>query len=455
MKIQLVSILFLMTAHTILPNNFFFKLDDGISKAEYAEKVKDEFLHAWNAYKKYAWGHDQLKPLSKSYRDWYGENRSLLMTPVDAFDTMVLMGLKKEAAETKQLIFEKLSFDKDFYVQNFEITIRLLGGLISAYQLDGDSRFLSLAVDLGNRLLPVFNSPTGMPYVNVNLKTGETSGKINNPAEIGTLTLEFGTLSKLTGNPLYYNKVKKAVFELFSRRSKIGLVGTTIDVETGEWINTSSHISGMIDSYYEYLLKAWKLFGDEEFKFMYDESIASVNKYLADNTETGLWYCQADMNSGKLISQNFGALDAFLPAVLVLGGDLNRAEQLQNSCFKMWIMHGIEPEQFNYKTNEVKYPNYVLRPEIIESAYYLYKFTLSDKYLEMAKLFFNSIVKYCRIDEGYAALKNVITKERDDQMESFFFAETLKYCYLIFAPDETIDLNKIIFNTEAHPFYIN
>ena len=212
-----------------------------VNKSKLAENVKLEFLHAWNAYKKYAWGHDQLKPLSKSFKDWYGE--SLLMTPVDAFDTIVLMGLNGEAAEAKQLILNTLSFDKDFFVQNFEITIRMLGGLLSAYQLDGDKRFLMLAKDLGKRLLPVFNSPTGMPYVYVNLKTGETKGKINNPAEIGTLMLEFGTLSKLTGDKIYYDKAKKAVTELFSRRSKIGLVGTTIDVETGEWQNTESHIS--------------------------------------------------------------------------------------------------------------------------------------------------------------------------------------------------------------------
>ena len=137
-------------------------IDGDSTKIEYAEKVKQEFLHSWNAYKKYAWGKDQLKPLSKTFRNWYDE--SLLMTPVDAFDTMVLMGLKEEAKETKELIFKNLSFDKNFFVQNFEITIRLLGGLISAYQLDGDKRFLNLAEDLGNRLLPAFNSKTGMPY---------------------------------------------------------------------------------------------------------------------------------------------------------------------------------------------------------------------------------------------------------------------------------------------------
>jgi hypothetical protein len=102
-----------------------------INKKQLAEQVKSEFLHAWNGYKKYAWGHDDLKPLSKSYKDWYGQ--TLLMTPVDSLDTLILLGFKQEADTTRQLITENLSFDKDIYVQNFEITIRLLGGLLSSY----------------------------------------------------------------------------------------------------------------------------------------------------------------------------------------------------------------------------------------------------------------------------------------------------------------------------------
>jgi mannosidase alpha-like ER degradation enhancer 2 len=425
------------------------KSNNEINKTEYSEKVKQAFLHSWNAYKKYAWGHDQLKPLTKTFRDWYDE--SLLMTPVDAFDTMILMGFTDEANETKELIFNKLSFDKNISVQNFEITIRLLGGLISAYQLDGDERFLDLAEDLGNSLLPVFNSKTGMPYRYVNLQNGELRDSINNPAEIGTLMLEFGMLSKLTGNDKFYNKVKNAITEVYNRRSKIGLVGTQINVETGEWTNTDSHISGMIDSYYEYLIKSYLLFGDTDFKNMYDESISAVNKYLLDSASTGLWYTHADMNTGEKTQTVFGALDAFMPAMLILGEDLKTAEQIQESCYKMWTHFGIEPEEIDYATFEVTAPYYILRPENIESAFYLYRTTKNPKYLEMGKTFFESIVKYCKVDEGFASLKSVMSKEKNDSMESFFLAETLKYLYLIFAPEETLDLQKNVFNTEAHP----
>jgi mannosidase alpha-like ER degradation enhancer 2 len=368
---------------------------------------------------------------------------------------MTLMGLKKEAEEDKELILNHLSFDKDISVKTFEINIRMLGGLLSAYELDGDKRFLSLAQDLGNRLLPAFNSKTGMPYQYVNLKTGKTSGEVSNPAEIGTLLIEFGTLSKLTGNPIYYNKAKKALIEVYNRRSKIGLVGSTININTGKWEDTESHISGGIDSYYEYLLKSWKLFGDKDCKRMWEKSIHAVNKYLADSTKIGFWYAQADMNTGKRTSTLFGALDAFFPAELVLGGELKRAEALEASCYKMWNLEGIEPEQINFETMKITYPNYALRPEIIESAYYLYHYTHNEKYLEMGKTFLDNLVKYCRTDAGFAELKNVITKEKHDGMESFFLAETLKYLYLLFAPENTLDFNKVIFNTEAHPMKIS
>src|SRR3989441_6030591 len=292
----------------------------GIDKREVAAQVRAEFLHAWSGYKKYAWGHDDLRPLTKTYHDWYAQ--PLLMTPVDALDTMILMGLKDEAAVTKEYIVKNVSFDKDISVQNFEVTIRLLGGLLSSYQLTGDKRLLNLAEDLGNRLLPVFDSPTGLPYRYVNLKTGKVHGNVTNPAEAGTLLIEFGTLSKLTHKPIFYDKAKRALVAIYNRRSAIGLVGTWINVETGKWTDPDSHISGAIDSYYEYLLKCWILFGDKDCKRMWDESIAAINKHLGDEIDRygrwldargmspELWYGHADMNTGKRTAAIYGALDA-------------------------------------------------------------------------------------------------------------------------------------------------
>src|SRR5213595_855886 len=224
---------------------------------------------------------------------------------------VILMHLDAEAARARSLIVNDLSFDRDIYVKNFEITIRLLGGLLSSYQLTGDKAPLERGRRLGNRLLPIFNSPTGLPYVYVNLRTGHTRDAVTNPAETGTLLLEFGTLSKLTGRPVFYEKAKRALVETFRRRSPLGLVGQSINVETGAWTNTDSHISGGIDSYYEYLWKCWLLFGDKDCRDMWEASIPAVNKYLADETGSGLWYGHADMQTGKRTETTYGALDAF------------------------------------------------------------------------------------------------------------------------------------------------
>ena len=427
-----------------------------------AERVKTEFLHAWNGYKQYCWGHDDLKPISKTCRDWYGT--PIYMTPVDSLDSLYLLGFKKEADETREYIVKNLSFDKDISVQNFEITIRILGGLLSSYQITGDKRLLNLADDLGTRLLPVFDSPTGLPYKFVNLKTGKTKGEVSNPAETGTLMIEFGTLSKLTGKPIYYEKAKRALVETYKRRSPIGLVGTNINVDTGKWTNTDSHVSSEIDSYYEYLLKCSLLFGDKDCEAMWVDSIAKIHSYLADEGQNmskknvngavivgDLWYGHADMNTGKRTATTTGALDAFFPAVLVLDGDLNRARALQDSFFKMWQIQGIEPEVYNYRTGKIEEAGYPLRPEIVESTYYLYQATKDPKYLAMGKQMFDDLVKHCRTDVAYAGLKSVETKEKTDYMHSFVFAETFKYFYLLFAPEKTLDIDKVVFNTEAHP----
>jgi mannosidase alpha-like ER degradation enhancer 2 len=375
---------------------------DSAWQVDAAAEVREAFLHAWRGYRGHAWGHDELLPISEGARDWHAE--SLLMTPLDAFDTMLLMGLDDEASQAKSLVLERLSFDHDFPVQVFEVTIRSLGGLITAYQMDGDERFLTLAVDLADRLLPAFKSATGMPYRYVHLRSGAVSGPVSNPAEIGTVMLEFGALSRLTG-----------------------------------------------DSYYEYLLKSWLLFEDPDFERMWRESIAAANRFLPDERATGYWYGHVDMDTGERTATRFGALDAFLPAVLALGGDIPRARRLMDSVFRMWTTFGVEPEQLNYVIMEPVSPGYVLRPEAIESAYYLFQLTGDERYRDMGRVMVDSILHYTRTVSGFAALASVVTKEKTDRMESFFLAETLKYAYLLFAPAETLDLESVIFNTEAHP----
>ena len=422
-------------------------------RVELAAQVKAEFQHAWSNYRRLAWGHDELKPVSGTVHDWYPP-AVVQMTPVDALDTMLLMSLKAEAADAQGVILDRLSFDLDASVQVFEVTIRLLGGLNTAYQMTHEPRFLALAEDLGTRLLPAFDTPTHMPYRFVHLRTGAKRDKLSNPAEIGTLVLEFGTLSKLTKKPIYFDTAKRAIVELANRSSKTtGLVGETIDVETGQWTSPKAHIGGGIDSYYEYLLKCERLFGDADCGRIGREGIAAINKFLADETPGGLWYGEADMNTGRRTASIYGALQAFLPTVFVLNGDVDRARRLQLSNFRMWTLNGIEPEELDYRTMTVVSPGYALRPENAESAYYLYRATGDPQYLAQGRQMLRDLIAYCRVDAGYTTLTSVVTKAKGDRMHSFLLAETFKYLYLLFAPASTLDFNAVTFNTEAHPIW--
>ncbi len=448
--------LFLLTVTILFASNSLSSAQPATSgsmtkgrKTEMQTTVKKACARAWSGYKRYAWGYDALKPISKQGHNWYGT--SFLMTPVDAFDTFLLLGLKTEAKESKELIFSKLRFDVNEEVQFFEITIRLLGGLLSAYELDGDKRFLHLAEDLGKRLLPAFASPTGMPYRYVHLQSGRVRDSISNPAEIGTCLLEFGKLTQCTGDSVYFKAAKKATLEIYKRRSSIDLVGTLIDVNSGAWTNTESHISGRIDSYYEYLYKAWLLFGDKECKDAWEVSNAAIKKWLLKEVASG-WYCtRVDMQSGKETRPVYGALDAFYAGLAALSGDVATAKNVQTGNYYMWTRFGIEPERFNFRNDSLQYGDYPLRPENIESCFYLYRTTKNDLYLQMGKRMVSDILTKCKTEAGYAAVKNVATLELEDSMESFFFAETLKYAYLLFAPENALDLKKVVFNTEAHP----
>lgn len=421
-------------------------------KKEMCNKVKIAAQHAWKGYRDYAWGADDLKPLTKTAKTWY--KQSMLMTPVDAFDTFSLLGLETEAREAKEIILTKLDFNIDNDVQVFEITIRLLGGLLTAYEIDGDKKFLALAKDLGDRLMPAFNSKTGMPYRFVHLQTGKTKDGINNPAEIGTLMMEFGMLSKITGDKKYYDAAKKGMMYVYHNKSILDLVGEQIDVETGKWIKAKSHIGAYIDSYYEYLYKSWLLFGDKDFKDAFDVHNAAIKKHLITKTDKGWFMHQVDMNSGKQTGTTYGALEAFYAGLCAFSGDVETGRQIQEANYYMWTRFNIEPEEFDFKADTITSAYYILRPENLESAFYMYRLTGELKYLWQGKVMVESILEHCRHETGFAALENVLTFKKMNSMESFFFGETLKYAYLIFAPESSLDLKKTVLTTEAHPFKI-
>ncbi len=432
-------------------NNGSKKTIDQTENNQLAQEVINETLRSWKAYKEYAWGHDALAPLSKSFTDWYDE--PLYISPIDAYSTLHLMGLTEETKEIEKYVVDSLDFNKDIDAKIFEVNIRILGGLLSMYELSGNEMVLAKAKDFADRMMPAFNTKTGIPKYWVNLKTGIARGDTVNVAEAGTYTFEMGMLSYYTKDPKYYQAGKKATLAIFNRRSAIGLIGDIIDVETGEWISENSHICAGVDSYYEYLYKSFLMFGDAELGEIWDESIVGIHQYLAEEYNGNLWYGRVNMNTGEQTSSVVTLYDAFFPAILALSGDMERAKKHQQTWNWLWNKYGLEPSAYDYKLEKPTYPAYNLNPEIIESAYYLYHLTAEITFLEMNKTFWADLKKYCRTDVAFTSVANVETMEQKDYMPTFFFAETLKYLYLTFSQHQnSFDFDDHIFNTEAHPF---
>ncbi|KAK6914023.1 Glycoside hydrolase family 47 [Dillenia turbinata] len=342
-----------------------------------------------------------------------------------------------------------------------------------------DNELLNLAEDLARRLLPAFDTPTGIPFGSVNLMHGvdedeskakllssqclflENYGFIKAPKVLitstaggGTLTLEFGVLSRLTKDPVFEEVAKNAVRGLWARRSKLNLVGAHINVFTGEWTQKDAGIGTSIDSFYEYLLKAYLLFGDEEYLFIFQEAYSAAMHYLFNDP----WYVEVNMNSAAIVWPLFNSLQAFWPGLQVLAGDIDPAIRTHAAFFSVWKKYGFTPEGFNLATLSVQYgqKSYPLRPELIESTYWLYKATRDPRYLNAGRDMVASLQYGARCPCGYCHIVDVESHKQEDHMESFFLAETVKYLWLLFdlaaGPDNLVENGpyKYIFSTEGH-----
>lgn len=437
------------------------------------EDVRHMFYHAYDNYMQFAFPHDELKPMSRSYTDSLGELGNLkheylpedyngtALTLVESLSSLAVLGNETEFAKAVLWLGDNLSFDVDVRVNLFECNIRLLGGLISAHLLasksSGDlmpggykSQLLQLADDLGQRLLPAFNTPTGIPYAWVNLKSGVMTDETleTSTSGCGSLILEMGALSRLTGNPQYEAAALKALRKLWSLRSSLDLMGTTLNVATGKWIEHSSGIGAGVDSFYEYLLKAHILFGGEEYWNMFQQAYIAVQQYFRH----GPWYHEADMRTGKATYWQLTSLQAFWPALQVLIGDVAAANATHREFFSVWEKYGVMPERYLLDRGTI-HPTeryYPLRPELAESTFYLYQATKDPWYLDVGEKLLTSLNNLTRVDGGYASIRDVTTMELEDHQHSFFLSEMCKYLYLLF-DDTFLSNSNYVFSTEGHP----
>lgn len=188
--------------------------DAKITREKRQLKVKEEFQRAWNGYKKHAWLHDELSPVSGKFRDPFC---GWAATLVDTLDTLWIMGLKsefEEAARAVDLIDFTTSPRSD--IPLFETTIRYLGGLLAAYDVsDGQYKnLLTKAVELAEILMGAFDTPNRMPVLYYRWRPTFASQPHRastraNLAELGSLSMEFTRLAQLTKEPKYYDAIAR------------------------------------------------------------------------------------------------------------------------------------------------------------------------------------------------------------------------------------------------------
>uniref|UniRef100_A0A674AEH0 alpha-1,2-Mannosidase n=1 Tax=Salmo trutta TaxID=8032 RepID=A0A674AEH0_SALTR len=358
--------------------------------------AKDMFFFGYDNYMKYAFPEDELNPIDCQGRGPDVLNPSNInindvlgnysLTLIDTLDTLLVLGNVSEFHRAVKLVIDTVSFDKDSTVQVFEANIRILGSLISAHILltdpkhpfgdvgldDYDNELLHLAHDLAVRLLPAFeNTSTGIPHPRVNLKSGVSPDSINETCTsgAGSLLVEFGILSRLIGDSTFEWVARRAVRALWNLRSnETGLLGNVVNIQTGQWVGMQSGLGAGMDSFYEYLLKSYILFGEKEDYLMFQ---ASYERCVCVDTRC---------SNG-----------------CVLNGDVEEAICMHAFYYAIWKRFGALPERYNWQLQAPDVLFYPLRPELVESTYLLYQATKNPFYLHVGMDILESLEKNAKV----------------------------------------------------------
>ncbi|KAK3336077.1 glycoside hydrolase [Cercophora scortea] len=472
------------------------------------EAVRNATRKSWDSYREYAWGSDELAPLTlvgkESFSGWGA-------TLVDSLDTLWIMGLKKEFTEAVDMV-AAIDWDNSTATSCslFETSIRYLGGLLSAYDLSQEEILLQKAEELGNMLYAAFDTPNHFPANAFDFEDARdgrlVADKREASAAVGSLSLEFTRLSQITGDPKYYSVIDniKTAFERTQDTTTLpGMWPTYIDLRNGFQVTEGTYSLGaMSDSAYEYLSKMYALLGglDPTYEKLHVKAMETVKKHLLFRpmlpdiypaVSPDILFSGTALSNGPTIElwPDVQHLGCFAGGMFALGGRMFHrddhvtiGEQLARGC--AWAYDafptGIMPEvskmvacdttdlapcnwnESRWKKDEdlpkpfsgVQDAQYLLRPEAIESVFILYRITGKRDLLDTAWRMFNSITKATETKFAYSAISNVQAgggTSKINSMESFWIAETLKYFYLIFSEPDVISLDEYVFNTEAHP----
>ncbi|KAH8879097.1 seven-hairpin glycosidase [Thozetella sp. PMI_491] len=497
-----------------LPKIQFSHSEESAVSAQRREARRNEVLvqtrKSWAAYKKFAWKKDALLPLSGGAKDQFSGWSATL---VDSLDTLWIMGMRDEFDEAVDAVAQiDFGVSTTNRVSMFETNIRYLGGLLAAYDLSKRRVLLQKAVEIGDLIYSGFNTANRMPVDFLDFQRAKGGAGLTVEGQVvsaspGSFSLELTRLAQITGDDKYYDAISRVTDLFFANQNLTALPGlfpmyvfmSKSDVTTG-FVYT---LGGGADSLYEYFPKMHALLGGREAKY------ETLTRGFLDAAKKHLFFRpMVPENDDILISGNVNMIDdkpvldpetehlaCFAGGTYAMAGRLLRRDEdvvvgarLARGCAYGYrsFASGMMPERLNMvvcddpcKWDErtwkkerakrpewkehlpkgfttAKDPRYLLRPEAIESVFYLWRITGDLEWEDTAWDMFSAIVRATPTEFGHAAVKDVTTpepwKQREDYMESFWIAETLKYFYLIFSPPDLISLDKYVFNTEAHPF---
>ncbi|KAB0380637.1 hypothetical protein FD755_008421, partial [Muntiacus reevesi] len=391
-------------------------------------------------------------------------------TVIDSLDTLYLMELKEEFQEAKAWVEESFHLNVSGEASLFEVNIRYIGGLLSAFYLTGEEVFRIKAIKLGEKLLPAFDTPTGIPKGVVNFKSGSNrswgwamAGSSSILAEFGSLHLEFLHLTQLSGNQVFAEKVRNIRKVLREIDKPFGLYPNFLSPVSGNWMQ-----QGRLERSHncQPLCFFWQRKTDQE-------TNDAIETHLVNVSPGGLTYI-AEWRGG-ILDHKMGHLACFSGGMIALGAEDAKEEkrthyrelaaQITKTCHESYARSDTKlgPEAFWFNSGreavatQTSESYYILRPEVVESYMYLWRQTHDPIYREWGWEVVMALEKYCRTEAGFSGIQDVYSKvpNHDNKQQTFFLAETLKYLYLLFSEDDMLSLEDWVFNTEAHPLPVN
>ncbi|KAL1752167.1 glycoside hydrolase family 47 protein [Schizophyllum commune] len=435
-----------------------------------ADLVRNAFVHAYNGYRKQAFGHDEVRPVSGKTADTFN---AWAVSAVDALDTMWLMGLGDMFEEAVDLVSQQTwAMGEKHAAPFFETTIRYLGGLLGAYAMSkvehindvllynssyADGLYPS-AFDLGTGAGKNFHFSAGAAADSAYeylLKQWLVSGRSETRVRDHYIHSANAILADLayvspTRGLLYVTDAVRKPADKGDPDSDDELLTPPTDADMQTARGRPSHNFEHLTCFLGGLLALGArtvpdLDGSSAPATAGNFTRSALNAphptftprdrqlhmWAAEGLTETCWATYADMPSG-LGPDGVGVPPGARPVEPIPADVENRAQALD----------------YRVRSN-----SWLLRPETIESIYLLWRTTGDPVWRERGWQLFQSMERWCRAEYGYSVVNQINTDHprMTDEQPSWLFAETFKYLFLLFTDEDLLPLDKWVFNTEAHP----